>query len=65
MITNCKKYTKIWEKVSTLMNTEFDGEPVYGDNDKHIIAKAKSYGGKVNTNTNFQGKKNIKRKCII
>ena len=47
------------------MNTEFDGEPVYGDNDKHIIAKAKSYGGKVNTNTNFQGKKNIKRKCII
>ena len=65
MITNCKKYTKIWENVSTLMNTEFDGEPVYGDNVKHIIAKTKSYGGKVNTNTNLQGKKNIKRKCII
>ena len=29
-----KKYTKIWEKVSSLMNIEFDSEPVYGDNDK-------------------------------
>ena len=25
-----KKYTEICEKVSSLMNTEFDGEPVYG-----------------------------------
>ena len=29
-----KKYNKIWEKISNLMNTEFDSEPVYGDNDK-------------------------------
>ena len=29
-----KKYTRIWEKVSSLMNKEFDSEPVYGDNDK-------------------------------
>ena len=28
-----KKYTKIWEKVSSLMNIEFDSEPVYGDKD--------------------------------
>ena len=26
------------------------GEPVYGDNDKCIKAKIKSYGDKVNTN---------------
>ena len=68
MITDRKKYTKIWENVSTLINTEFDGEPVYGDNDKHIIAKTKSYEGKVNTNTNFQGKKiskeNASYKCL-
>ena len=38
-----KKYTKIWEKVSILMNIEFDSEPVYGDNDKYIKAKIKSY----------------------
>ena len=28
-----KKYTKIWEKVSSLMNIKFDSEPVYGDKD--------------------------------
>ena len=37
------------------MNIEFDSEPVYGDNDKYIKAKIKSYGDKVNTN--FQSKK--------
>ena len=50
-----KTYTKIWERVSSLMNIKFDGEPVYGDNDKFIKRKIKSYGDKVNTN--FQGKK--------
>ena len=45
-----KKYTKKWEKVSILKNIEFDKEPVYGDNDKYIKAKLKSYGDKVNTN---------------
>ena len=44
-----KKYTKKWEKVSILKNIEFDKEPVYGDNDKYIKAKLKSYGDKVNT----------------
>ena len=33
-------------KVSILMNIEFDSEPVYGDNDKHIKAKVKSYQDK-------------------
>ena len=49
-----KKYTKIWEKVSNLMNIEFDSEPVYGDNDKYIKTKIKMYENKVNIN--FQGK---------
>ena len=31
-----KKCTKIWERVSNLMNIKFDSEPVYGDNDKYI-----------------------------
>ena len=31
-----KKYNKIWEKISNLMNIEFDSDPVYGDNDKYI-----------------------------
>ena len=61
-----KKYTKIWERVSSLMNIEFDSGPVYGDNDKYIKAKIKPYGDKVNTN--FQGKKGLKEnasyKCL-
>ena len=50
-----KKYTKISEKVSILMNIEFDSELVYGDKDKYIKEKIKSYGNIVNKK--FQGKK--------
>ena len=50
-----KKYAKIWGRFNILMNSVFDSEPVYGDNDKYIKAKIKSYGDKVNTN--FQVKK--------
>ena len=31
-----RKYTKIWERVSNLMNIKSDSEPVYSDNDKYI-----------------------------
>ena len=58
-----KKCAKIWERVDNLINIKFDSEPVYGDNDKHITTKTKSYGDKINTN--FLGKKNTKRKHII
>ena len=61
-----KNYTKIWGRVNILTNIEFDSEPVYGDNDKYIKAKIKSYGDKVITN--FQGKKipteNVSYKCL-
>ena len=49
-----KKYTKIWEKISSLIGKEFDSEPVSGDNNKYINTKIKSYGDKINAN--FQGK---------
>ena len=45
-----KKYTKIWEKVSSLMNIKFDSEPFYGDDDKYIKTKMKLYGDEVNRN---------------
>ena len=38
-----KKCSKIWERISNLMNIEFDGEPVYGDNYKYIKTKIKIY----------------------
>ena len=43
-----KKYNKIWEKISSLMNIEFDSEPVYSDGDKYIKTKVKIYGDRVN-----------------
>ena len=50
-----KKYNRISEIISNLLNIEFDSEPVYGDNDKYIKTKIKMYEDRVNTN--FQGKK--------
>ena len=50
-----KNYTKIWEKISSLMNKEFDSDPLYGGSDKYIKTKIKSYGYIINTN--FQIKK--------
>ena len=45
-----KKYTKIWERVRSLMNIKFDSEPVSGNNDKYIMTRIKIYGDKVNIN---------------
>ena len=56
-----KKYNKIWEKISSQMNIEFDSEPVYGDGDKYKKTKIKMYEGRVNTN--FQGRKVPKEKA--
>ena len=48
------------------MNTEFDSEPVYGDNDKYIKTKIKIYGDKVNTNLQSKKipKENASYKCL-
>ena len=50
-----KNYSKIWEKISNLLDKEFDREPVYRNNDKYTWAKIKQYKDKIHTN--FQGKK--------
>ena len=55
-----KKYIKVWKKICSLMNKKCDNEPIYGDSDKYIKTKIKSYGDKVNTN--FPGKKIPKHK---
>ena len=44
------------------MITEFDSEPVYGDDDKYIKTKRKLYEDKVNTN--FQGKRVSKQNIL-
>ena len=56
-----KKYNRIWEIISNLLNIEFDSEPVYGDNDKYIKTKMKTYEDRVNIN--FQDTE--VKKCFI
>ena len=43
-----KSYTKIWERGSNLINMKLDSEPVYGNNDKYIKTKIKTYRDKKN-----------------
>ena len=61
-----KKYKNICEKIGNLLNIKVDSEPIYGDIDKYIKTKIKTYGDRVNTN--FQGQKvpkeNATYKCI-
>ena len=60
------KYNKYGKKVEESLNVKFESKPIYGEDDKYIKAKIKSYKDKVNTN--FQGKKTPKEnssyKCL-
>ena len=38
-----KNYSKIWEKVKKLMKINFESKSVYGDDDKYIKTKIKTY----------------------
>ena len=38
-----KRYTKMWEKINSLIGKKFDSKPVYGDNDEYIKGKMKSH----------------------
>ena len=58
-----KKCNKIWGKISNLMSTKFDSEPVYGDNDKYIKTKIKMYEDRVNKI--FKAKKYLKKMLHI
>ena len=55
-----KKYNQIWKKVDKLLKIEFDSKPVYGDDDKYIKTKIKTYAGSMITN--FYEKKYPKKK---
>ena len=50
-----KKYTKIWKRISSLMDIDLDSGLVYGDNDKYIKAKIKTDRDQINIIS--QGKK--------
>ena len=54
-------YNKIWEKVEKIMKIDFESKPVYGDDDKYIKTKIKTY--EKNIITNFHNKKMPKEKA--
>ena len=56
-----KKYTKIWETIKGLIKINFESKPVYGDHDKYIKTKIKTYAGSMITN--FHDKKMPKEKA--
>ena len=43
-----ERYTKIWEKISALIDKKFDSDPVY--NNKYINTKIRSYNNDIMTN---------------
>ena len=56
-----KKYNKIWKKVEKLMRLDFESKPFYGDDDKYIKTKRKTYADSIITN--FHNKKMTKEKA--
>ena len=43
-------YNSLWEKIEKLMGVDFESMPVYGDDDKYIKTKIKTYENNVTTN---------------
>ena len=55
-----KNHNKIWKKTERLMSIDFDSRPTYGDNDKYIKTKIKTYEDSIIAN--FHNKKMPKKK---
>ena len=55
-----ENYNKIWKKIERLMSIDFDSKPTYGDDDKYIKTKIKTYKDSIITNFyNKNGSKKI------
>ena len=54
-----KNNNKIWKKIKKLLSIDFDSKPTYGDDDKYIKTKIKTYEDSITTN--FYNKKGSKK----
>ena len=54
-----KNYNKIWKKIERLMSIDFNSKTTYGDDDKYIKTKIKTY--KDSITTCFYNKKGSKK----
>ena len=60
-----KNYNKIWKKIQRLMSIDFASKTTYGDDDKYIKAKMKTYEESITTNSyNKKGSKKIPEEKI-
>ena len=60
-----KNYNKIWKKVERLMSIDFASKTTYGDDDKYIKTKMKTYEESITTNSyNKKGSKKIPEEKI-
>ena len=60
-----KNYNKIWKKIERSMSIDFDGKPVYGDNDKYIKTKIKTFEDSITTNFHKKiPKENVPCNCL-
>ena len=58
-----KNYNKIWKKNERLMSIDFDSKPTYGNDDKYIKTKIKTYEDSITTNSyNKKGLKKYQKK---
>ena len=54
-----KNYNKIWKKTERLMSIDFESKPTYGDDNKYIKTKIKTYEDSITTD--FYNKKGSKK----
>ena len=60
-----KNYNKIWKKIERLMSIDFDSKATYGDDDKYIKTKIKTYEDSITTNFyNKKGPKKIQKEKV-
>ena len=45
-----KKYYQIWIRIGKLLKIKFDSKPIYGDDEKYLKTKIKTYGDSVIAN---------------
>ena len=60
-----KNYNKIWKKIERLMSIDFDSKTIYGDDNKYIKTKIKTYKDSIIKNFYYNkkwSKKNTRRK---
>ena len=57
-----KNYNKIWGKTEKLMRIDFEGKPIYADDNKYIKTKTKIYADSMITN--FHDNKMPKEKAL-